>query len=189
MTEQYTPQGSAEQFAQNVAQLVSAFGRGPQQDLRPEQQQLILQFRALRNGLGNFGRHGETPDKAILASPDISPGDARNARYTLTFVEALPSRAASILLRYPHPPFESFYSVGDVDNEYWEIVIADPEVASVEVWDAHGEPLAVGVPHFHDKGRNRSKQKTSVTGRPVPSSPVSETPSRRQTGGSATVKD
>jgi hypothetical protein len=175
MTEQHSPQGSAEQFVQNVAQLVGAFGRGPQQDLRPEQQHLILQFRALRNGLGNFGRHGETPDKAILASPEISPGHSRGNGYTLTFVEPLPRGTASILLRYPRR--EAVYPVSDVDDEYWELPISDPEVTSVEVWDVHGEPLAVGIPHFHDKGKKRSRQLTTVTGRPIESSPAADSSS------------
>lgn len=186
MTEQNSPKDSAEQFVQNVAQLVGAFGRGPQQDLRPEQQHLILQFRALRNGLGNFGRHGETPDKAILASPEISPDSWEN-RYTLTFVEPLPRGTANILLRYPRR--EALYQVSDVDDEYWELPISDPEVTSVEVWDVHGEPLAVGIPHFHDAGKNRNKQQTTVTGRPTQSSPSAESSSLRQPGTSATAKD
>ncbi|HET7399944.1 MAG TPA: hypothetical protein VFJ94_15625 [Intrasporangium sp.] len=181
MTDQRSTPETADDFVRNLARLVGAMGFGrQQQDLQPEQQHLILQFRALRNGLGNYGRHGESPDRALIPSPEIRPSGGPYTAYTMTFVDVLPRTTARILLRYADR--EVAYDVEAVDPESWELPIPDQAVDAVVLSDVRGEPLAIGIPTFHDDRASQTGHGMTVTGEPLPAGAPPEHASGNRTG-------
>jgi hypothetical protein len=165
MTNPTGPQGSAEDFVQNLTHMMSAFGLGNRSGLQPEEKNLILQYRVVHELLGNYGRYGAT-DRALITSPEISPDtskgtSATGASYTLTFVEVLPKTTTKILLRYPK--HETSYQIVEVDPKYWELSIDDPGVISVKVEDIHKDPLAMGIATGVAKAKHEVHT-TTVTG-------------------------
>jgi hypothetical protein len=99
-----------------------------------DQLQVELRFRAVRNGLGSFGRHGER-DVALLPAPKLDGG-------TLRFAPLPPDAGTVILFRADGE------RLGQIHVEGGEApVIQDvPDVAWVQVDDAHGNPIRLGFP-------------------------------------------
>jgi hypothetical protein len=99
-----------------------------------DQLQLELRFRAARNGLGNFGRHGER-DVALLPEPELDGG-------TLRFAPLPPDARTVILFRADGE------RLGQIQVEGGDapVIREVPEVAWVQVDDAHGNPVRLGFP-------------------------------------------
>lgn len=100
-------------------------------------QQVALRFGALRNALGDFGRHGERMTALILPAPQLRADGA------LEFGAPLPHTASTVTL------FRADGSVlGSVDGVGGATpVIEDAgDVAWLQVDDADDNPLLLGFP-------------------------------------------
>jgi hypothetical protein len=159
--------------------------------LDPGQKRLVMTFRAMRNGLGNFGgRHGQPTDNALMTPPIVSrtgsgygnpsSGTPAGSGYSyspggqaaLTFFEPpLPGDTQTITLHYPptstNSPTVVTYGIDDVDAEYWDLAIARSDVLLVEATGAGGTPLVVGRP-INAPPPQRQLHSTTVTGKTRP---------------------
>ncbi|MEU7603495.1 hypothetical protein [Streptomyces sp. NPDC041003] len=125
-----------------------------------------LEFRAMRNALGNFGRRGQS-DVALLRSPHLLDGRLLLER------SSLPKETDSILVFYrtqesrrfnlrdghhrgdrddEQPDFEYFRPESEEGRvEYLVLNVGDCDVVTgVQVDDAYGNPLRLGLPHRED---------------------------------------
>jgi hypothetical protein len=129
-------------------QLTAAFQHRDGQDqpgFSVSQRQLVLRFRALRNGLGNLARHGEQ-DTVLLPAPQLFLNG------TMTFISALPQEAETLRL---------FGSGGNQIDQFEPVPAAlevtgirDVEdVAWVQVDDRHGNPILLGFPQRVSSGQ------------------------------------
>jgi hypothetical protein len=102
--------------------------------LSDSQQQLVLRFRALRNGLGNLARHGGR-DTVLMPAPQLCDG-------TLYFVAALPPEAETLRL-FGRDGKETgrFDHVGGATT-----VQGAGVVGWIQVDDQHGNPILLGFP-------------------------------------------
>jgi hypothetical protein len=132
--------------AQDLANALSAVLR-PQTPLDPGQQRVALQYRLIRNGLGNYGGHGDTGGDTALVRLNQT---VVNGRIWLAFEDPLPFATARLVVYSGAPPRQ-------IDT----IPISDPTVSGVWVWegkgslapivrvdvlDRGGAPIAAGVP-------------------------------------------
>jgi hypothetical protein len=127
-----------EEIAQRMTAALQHRDGQDQPGFSVSQRQLVLRFRALRNGLGNLARHGEQ-DTVLLPAPQLFPDG------TMTFVRALPQEAETLRL----------FTGGGNQTDQFEPVpgalevtgIRDVEgVAWVQVDDRHGNPILLGFP-------------------------------------------
>ncbi|MGW4124414.1 hypothetical protein [Nocardia sp. NPDC004711] len=137
--------------------LIAAFRKAaasinPEDPLSEGQQQLIVQFRALRNGLGNYGRHGETLDHVLLPSPLLERNDHQptdEGPYILEFIDPIPQGTAWVLLNHPqtahHAPSISKYPADRV-REHKYLWIDRRDVSTVELADFHHVVQYICVP-------------------------------------------
>ena len=125
------------QLAAAVAPWGSTGGGSAPPGLGVQQQQVALRFGALRNALGDFGRHGDR-SVALLTPAPLLFGDGR-----LELQAALPAAASTLTL---------FATDGAVLATVTDVGGAAPVVdgagatAWVEVSDVHGSPLLLGFP-------------------------------------------
>ncbi|WP_041312369.1 hypothetical protein [Mycobacterium sp. JS623] len=134
-----------------------------QPSLTDAQTRLVLQFRAIRNSLGNFGRHGEAQFNVFMTPPHIDKG----AKLLTFFEPGLPRETRSIVLRLSGGKRPTTFDVGDVDDYKWDVAITDTDVTSVEAVDAYGTPLSFGVP-FGPKRAEPEPHTTTVIGEILP---------------------
>jgi hypothetical protein len=129
-----------EEIAQRLAAVVQHRDGQDQSRFSEGQREVVLRFRALRNGLGNLARHGEQ-DTVLMPAPQLfSDG-------TLTFVSALPQEAETLRLFGSGGKqvyqFEHVGGATDVSD------ISDVGgVAWVQVDDQHGNPILLGFPQL-----------------------------------------
>jgi hypothetical protein len=116
-----------------------SYGRGGQAPpaLGAQQQQVALRFGALRNALGDFGRHGDRDVALLTPAPRLHPDG------TLEFLAPLPAAAATLTL---------FRADGTVLGTVTDIGGTTPVLdtadatAWVQVDDAHNTPILLGFP-------------------------------------------
>jgi hypothetical protein len=139
-----TSDGSGREDSDAIDRLVRALNRTTQ--LSRPQEQAILQFRLIRNGLGNFGRHDD-PDVVLLK---LSQSHIKEDQSRLTFDGAAPKHTARLTLKYrkPHQHYGSDdeFDVETVPFGGRPIVCDRRRIALVEAGDAYGEVLGVGIP-------------------------------------------
>jgi hypothetical protein len=115
----------------------NAGGNGSPPGFTDEQQQLVMRFRALRNGLGNLARHA---DQSTVLMPSPLLDDTGR----LNLVDPLPAEAATL---------RAFDAVGTELDRFTarggqQVVEGiPPQTASVQVDDARGTALLLGFPH------------------------------------------
>jgi hypothetical protein len=103
--------------------------------LNPAQRRLVLDFRALRNGLGNLARHGDQT-VVLMRRPTL------NQFGILTFADPLPPGSAKLRIfdRNGTQLDERHVSAGTTSVEHVD------EAASVQIDDPQGEPILLGFP-------------------------------------------
>jgi hypothetical protein len=103
--------------------------------LNPAQRRLVLEFRALRNGLGNLARHGDQT-VVLMRRPQL------NQFGILTFADPLPPGSANLRIfdRNGTQLDERHVSGGTTSVENVG------EAASVQIDDHQGEPILLGFP-------------------------------------------
>lgn len=132
--------------AQELANALATVLR-PQDPLSPGQQQAALQYRLIRNGLGNYGGHGDAGgDVALIRMTQTLVFD----RIRLTLQDALPRSASQLALYVGTPPqlVETVKIIGPQTGSYW-VCEHTPDVkpiVRVDVIDQVGAPVAAGVP-------------------------------------------
>jgi hypothetical protein len=132
--------------AQDLVDALGAVLR-PQTPLDPNQQRVALQYRLIRNGLGNYGGHGDAGGDAALIRMTQT---VMNGRIWLAFDDPLPATTARLVAYAGAPPKQ-------IDS----IPISDPTAAGVwvcegrgvlvpivrvDLLDRGGAPIAAGVP-------------------------------------------
>lgn len=100
------------------------------------QQQLVLRFRALRNGLGNLARHADQTT-VLMRSPTL---DAQG----LHLVDPLPANAAALRVFDPVGTQTALIAVDGGDTDVPDVPL---DAASVQVDDGVGTALLIGFPH------------------------------------------
>lgn len=118
------------------------------------QRQLVLRFRALRNGLGNLARHGEQ-DNVLLPAPQLFRD--REGTITMRFANRLPAEAETLRL---------FTSGGNQTDQFEPVGgrqevpgIRDVEnVAWIQVDDQHGNPILLGFPQLVSSAKRAEEQ-------------------------------
>jgi hypothetical protein len=118
---------------QDLANVLGAVLR-PQTPLNPDQQRVALQYRLIRNGLGNYGGRGDAGgDVALIRLTQT----VMTGRIWLAFEDPLPVTAAQLVAYAGDPP-----------KQIHTIPISDPTVGvvRVDVLDRDGAPIAAGVP-------------------------------------------
>jgi hypothetical protein len=123
------------------------FGLGTQPDLSDDQKRLVTQFRLMRNGLGNYGGHGDNPDRALMDSPTIT--EKNKGYWEMQFAAALPAHAQWVYLWYPPgdqhaTAFRDEFPVKAVDG--LELTINYPGAILVEIVDMRRETIVAGIP-------------------------------------------
>jgi hypothetical protein len=128
-----------EEFLAQLTRIADAQGRQQQQPLAVEKQQLriALRYGAVRNALGNFGRHGET-DVALVAPPPTL-----NVTTRALTLNTLPSNAHAVVV-YDRADLELQRFPAKVSSTVDENKVA--AVASVEIEDSAGTPFLFGIP-------------------------------------------
>jgi hypothetical protein len=117
-----------------------------------DQLQLGLRFRAVRNGLGDFGRHGGRDVALLLPAPELDGGTLRFA--------PLPQDARTVIL---------FRADGkrlrdrQVEGGDTPVIEGVPDVAWVQVDDAHANPLRLGFPRPVPAVGERRRRSREVT--------------------------
>lgn len=105
--------------------------------LGAQQQQVALRFGALRNALGDFGRHGDRAVALLTPAPRLFPDG------TLEFVAALPAAAATLTLF--RADGSALGTVADVGGAT-PVLDSAGDTAWIQVDDAHGSPILLGFP-------------------------------------------
>jgi hypothetical protein len=119
----------------------------PQDPLSREQHQAALQYRLIRNGLGNFGGHGDAGgDIALIRMTQTVTDD----RIRLTFQDALPLASSELAVYAGTPPklVDTIKITRARADSYWvcEHTAELKPIVRVEVLDQGGAPIAAGVP-------------------------------------------
>jgi hypothetical protein len=133
---------SERQFAQLMTTVATALHQ-PAAPLSTEQQQVALQFRLLRNGLGRFQSASESFDRALLRIEQIQHDDA----IELVSRDPIPREAHSMILvidshriRHERPGLPT-------DGRWHHMVGGVREVVElVEFLDQFDVPIAAGIP-------------------------------------------
>lgn len=132
--------------AQELANALATVLR-PQDPLSPGQQQAALQYRLIRNGLGNYGGHGDAGGDVALIRMTQTAADNR---IRLTLQDTLPRSASQLAVYVGTPPqlVEMLKVSGSQPNSYWvgENTPEDRPIVRVDVLDQAGAPIAAGVP-------------------------------------------
>jgi hypothetical protein len=133
---------SAQEFAKALATVLTT-----QDPLSPGQQQAALQYRLIRNGLGNYGGHGDAGgDLALIRMTQTLLPD----RVRLTLQDALPRAASQLALYAGIRPqlIETVWITGRRTGSYWvcQNTLDVQPIVRVEVLDQAGAPIAAGVP-------------------------------------------
>ncbi|MFI5527477.1 hypothetical protein ACIA8O_02865 [Kitasatospora sp. NPDC051853] len=103
-----------------------------------EQLDIELEFRALRNGLGNFGRRGNS-DIVLMRSP-------RHKGDRLVFADrSLPGATDRIVVRYPGGERTTFRP--DQLEHGQELEVGTEAVSAVQLLDRHGTVIRLGIPY------------------------------------------
>jgi hypothetical protein len=126
-----------EEIAQRLTAALQYRDTPAQPGFSDSQRQLVLRFRALRNGLGNLARHGDQ-DTVLLPAPQLYDG-------ALTFKTALPQDAGT--LRLFASDGTQTYQVALVGGER-EVTVGVDDVAWVQVDDQRGNPILLGFPQL-----------------------------------------
>lgn len=139
---------------ENIAQRLTAALQYRDGQAQPgfsaSQRQLVLRFRALRNGLGNLARHGEQ-DTVLLPAPQLF-SDGR-----MSFASSLPADAETLRL----------YDSGGNQTDQFEPVSGRQEVSGicevedvawVQVDDQYGNPILLGFPQPVSSAKRAEEQ-------------------------------
>jgi hypothetical protein len=132
-----------------------------QQDpLTPDQQRVALQYRMIRNGLGNYGGHGDAGNDVAVIRMTQTVVNRRVSR--LTFEDPLPVNASQLTLYVRARDQKIVVTLKSIDPQNRSyVVLDDPDdderIERVDVLDRLGAPIAAGAPTVVTQGRGPSK--------------------------------
>ncbi len=132
--------------AQELANALAAVLR-PQAPLSSDQQRVVLQYRLIRNGLGNYGGHGDASGDIALIRLTQS---VRHDHIWLAFKDPLP-RTAARLEAYSDDSPEQIDTIPISNPKVRGVSVFEgkgalPSIVRVVVLDPDGTPIAAGVP-------------------------------------------
>lgn len=115
-------------------------------DADPGQLLLGLQFNALSNALSSRKRTRAGRDDSLIPPPEIRRSTAGGKPvFTLTFVAALPSAAATVGIQYLDDHPKDLVRVDKVSGN--SLDLASDQVQFVELLDGRALPIAYGIPY------------------------------------------
>jgi hypothetical protein len=133
-----TPENSMHELA---AAIVTAM-RQPKQ-LSATQQRVELKFRLIRNGLGNFGGHGDDPgDRALIRMTQTRAN--KDGGCELELLDPLPARARVVLITPEHRGGVERVRIGQKHHDPIEVGFSP--IARVDILDDFDVPIAAGIP-------------------------------------------
>lgn len=108
----------------------------------PEQQDLVVRFRAMRNGLGNFGRHGETRDDVLRPAVTVTP--VAGGQLELTLGErTVRGDVDKLIIRHPDGSTSTYEASQLAGNKLTEKL--DKQVVTVELVDRNSNVVGIAV--------------------------------------------
>ncbi|MBT2521853.1 hypothetical protein [Arthrobacter sp. ISL-28] len=115
-------------------------------DAEPGQLLLGLQFNALSNALSSRKRTRVGRDDSLIPPPEIRKVTVGQKQvFTLTFVAALPSAAATVGIQYLDDQPKDFVRVDKLSGN--SLDLASDRVQFVELFDGRALPIAYGIPY------------------------------------------